>query len=892
MNLKVVLIVSKHRSSDSRHAARAFVPRPHALMIAISALAAVPFAQAQSEPPAGLEQVIVTGTRSQGTKETASISPIAVITGDALTKTGQNSLIDALLRLEPTFATAAKGGDVANMVRSATLRTLTANETLVLVNGKRRNTTAYINPGNGNSAVDLDLIPISSIARVEVLKDGAAAQYGSDAIAGVINIILKSGTDGTVQVDYGQFADSKVNPNNLGHGRTRSVAADKGFKLGEDGFIHLSGEIRDKLHTNQTGPELRQATSGSGVPLYQSAYPFNRSVPNTLGDASYKLYSGGYNAGFKLNPDLELYSFGTFSKRDAESLQNNRPVEVARASDCFVVPGTATTVRTNIPGTTLGTNCTTRDVSALAAKYYPAGFFIPIETLKEKNLALAFGAKGTVWDDMRWDASLSYGSNKMDIGVEQSLNYAYLMTAVTPTAGAPTGSSQTSAYIGGYKNSQTLFNFDLSKPFNVGLPEPLDVSVGVEARRDTYKITAGDTQSWSNGGLQGFIGETPTDAGSYSRTEQAAYVELDTNLTKEWTVSAAGRFEHFSDSGNTTTGKLSSRYDFNPMVGIRGTYSTGFRAPNLAEQYFTTTTVGPTSATVVLPPGSPSAALLGGQALKPEKSKSLSFGLVFTPTRATRFTIDAYQIKITDKLVSTSYNAGLDAPIGGTTGLVYQAINARGVVLPATASGSGVGVQFFGNGVDTTVQGLDMTAATTTEMGPYGQIRWTLSGNFNNTKIDKMPASYLPNVASGLTDSQPKDKFVLQADYLIDKWTLTSRVTHYGAVSSLSVPTSTSYNAVTNPYIRTVNRAAFILDGELGYQLTPDLKLVLGGNNLTNRRPTTPPSQLVSGSTNPLLTAAQRSTSQINSTGANLVSTLSPYGINGAYYYARAIYKF
>lgn len=929
---------SRITAATRRSARQLHLLRPSALTLAIGSLA-FNLAQAQestptvpTSPSSPLEQVIVTGTRAVGTKETASITPISVISADTLKKTGQNSVIDALIRLEPSFQAPARGGDVASIVRSATLRSLTANETLVLVNGKRRNTTAYISPGSGASAVDLDLIPLSAVERVEVLKEGAAAQYGSDAIGGVLNIILKSGTDGTIQIDAGRFANSKVTDNNLGNGLTKSIAADKGFKLGENGFIHFGGEFRSHDHTNQTGPELRRspqnnAVTKQGTLTTQGPYPFSADAPAVNGDASYDLASGSYNAGFKLNPDLEIYSFGTYSRRNAASNQNVRPLEFYSASNCFVAPdGSGRVIHTYPLGGAPAATCSTYTLNStnastvsgaqslinVAKSYYPGNYFIPVETLREKNLALALGIKGTVWNDARWDLSLGYGKDKMDIGVENSLNYAYLLNSSDPLG--PHGQSQTSAYIGQYNNSQTIGNLDVSKPFEIGLPEPLEVSLGIESRRDTYGVKQGDTQSWANGGLQGFVGETPTDAGDHSRREQAAYFELDTNLTAKWVASLAGRYEHYSDSGQTKTGKLSTRYDFNSMFGVRGTYSTGFRAPTLSEQNFTTTTVGPTSASVVLPPGSPAAALVGGGQLKPEKSKDLSLGAVLTPTKTTRFTLDAYKITIDNRLISFS-NSETQSPYGNPAAtndptlapstLVGQAITLRGVVVPATAAPANTSIQYFTNGVDVTVKGVDLTASTQTDLPTgFGAIRWTLAGNFNQASLRRYPRSFSEaQVEAAKNAGYPKDKFVLQADYLIEKWTLTSRLSHYGPVSSLSVPSGTTFdgnrtlpsgavNPNFNPWIRTKTSAAFILDGELGYQVLPELRLVLGGNNLTNRRPQRPPDLLVTGypsGTSPSGALASRTNS---ATGAGVVPTQSPYGINGAYYYARAIYNF
>jgi iron complex outermembrane receptor protein len=873
-----------------------FAFRLHAVAVAVAGVSAglMPAQHAQAQ---AAEAIIVTGTRSVGTKATESMSPISVLSSEDLQKTGQASLLDALARAEPAFGALAKGGDLSNIVRAATLRGLSANQTLVLVNGKRRNTTAMIATGGGQfggaNGVDLDLIPASSIARIEILKDGAAAQYGSDAIAGVMNIILKSGTDGSAELSWGRFADSKVSTNMLGNGRTRGLTIDKGFALGENGYLHLSGEARDHLNTNQTGPDLRTINTNPTL----NGGPVDPYAANTQGDPAYELYSTAYNTGYSLTPDLDLYSYGNYAVRNAFSWQNLRPLEKATASNCFVVPGSnpAVTVKTNVPGDTTDLSCRSIAVGSLAKAYYPGGYFIPKETIKERNLALAFGAKGTVLGDARWDASLSYGNDVMDIGVANSLNYAYLLTPIAGgTKGGPSGVSPTSAKIGQYNSSQTLLNFDISKPFNVGLASPLDVSVGIEARKDTYGILEGEVASWSNGGLQAFVGMTPTDAGSHSRTETGGYLDLSANVTKAWTVALAGRAERYSDFGSTSTGKLSSRYDFSKEFAVRGTASTGFRAPTLAEQFFTTTTVGPTTANVILPPSSAAAAFVGGAQLKPEKSKNISLGFTYTPSRDWRFTVDAYEIKLKDRITNVSVSGSTSA---AQAALVAQAIATRGVVVPATAlppTGT-LSVQFAANRIDLTTQGVDVTAGTNTQLGSNGKIDWNLSATFRKITIDKADSSiFTPAALWALTDTPPKNKIVGSADWTLGAWRTTFRLTRYGESSTLAVPSNASYLTyatvrpeleLTKGYIKSTVKAAFISDLEVAYSYSKALQFTAGMNNLTNKTPEHQPDLLVQG--DPKVT-----NSVANSTGVGVYSTISPYGINGAYYYLKGSYKF
>jgi iron complex outermembrane receptor protein len=872
-----------------RYRARARAPRPNALVIAIGSLAALLSASAQAQ---GTDSIIVTGTRATGTKATQSMSPIAVLSGEDLAKTGQASVLDALLRVDPSFGALAKGGDLSNIVRAATLRGLSANQTLVLVNGKRRNTTAMIATGGGQfggaNGVDLDLIPASAVARIEILKDGAAAQYGSDAIAGVMNIILKTSTDGSFEASWGRFADSKVNPNMLGNGRTRGLVADKGIALGENGFLHLSGEFRDHLNTNQTGPELRSVNDNPA----KYGGPVDAYAPNTQGDPAYTLYNVAYNAGYNLNPDVEVYSYSTFSRRNAFSWQNLRPLELARGSSCTLVPGTTTIIHSNLPGVTTDPGCVSLDVGGLAKAYYPGGYFIPKETIKESNSAFAVGTKGMVFGDTHFDLSVNYGKDIVDIGVANSLNYSYLLSPVTlGTVGGPNGVSPTSAYIGQYNNSMLLMNFDLARSFEIGLAAPLDIAVGVEARKDKYEVLQGDLSSWAAGGLQAFVGMSPIDAGGHSRTEKGAYIDFNTSLAQGWQVGLAGRTERYSDFGSTTNSKLSTRYDFSKAFAIRSTASSGFRAPTLAEQFFTTTTVGPTTANVILPPSSAAAAIVGGAQLKPETSKNLSLGITLTPSRDWRFTVDAYSIKIKDRITNVSVAATTSA---ATALLVSQAIAVRGVAVPATATQ--LSVQFAANRIDLTTKGVDMTAGTNTDLGAYGKIDWNLTGTFRKITIDKADTSiFNPAALWALTDTPPKNKFVASADWTLGPWKTTFRVTRFGESSTLALPNGASqltYPTIrpelelTSGYIKSTVKAAFISDAEVSYDVTKQWRFVGGINNLTNKTPERQPDLVVKG--DPKVSAS----SVANSTGVGVYSTISPYGLNGAYYYLKAGYKF
>jgi iron complex outermembrane receptor protein len=350
-------------------------------------------------------------------------------------------------------------------------------------------------------------------------------------------------------------------------------------------------------------------------------------------------------------------------------------------------------------------------------------------------------------------------------------------------------------------------------------------------------------------------------------------------------MGAAVRYENFSDAGKTTTGKFSTRYDVSSAFALRGTASTGFRAATLSEQFFTTTNVGPTSASVILPSSSAAAALVGGKPLIPEKSKNLSFGVVVTPSRDLRFTADAYIIKIKDRILQTSVGATSVVPgYGGPTGAVRQAIALQGVVLPPTANDAGTSVVYYANSIDLTTKGIDLILSTNTDLAAYGKINWNFAANFKRTTVDRYDAKiFLPASLANLTSTPPKNKIVASADWDTGPWTTTLRVTRYGEATGLSTPTGTSYP--TTPYTEVTVKAAFIPDIEVGYKASKSFQLNAGINNFINKTPDHTPDNI-------LYPAAGYNPKTTNFTGVGVYPTFSPYGINGAYYYLRGSYKF
>ena len=778
---------------------------------------------AENKTEDNLGEVIVTGSRQTGIKTRQSSSPVVVISANTIKATGQANLIDALSKVDTSFYVPARSGDLGNITRQVQLRQLGPNETLVLINGKRRHSTAVVNASGafaGATGVDLAQIPVSAIDRIEVLKDGAAAQYGSDAIAGVVNIILKAADNGgSASASYGRYEPSN-NPNTSVNGDTYNLTANNGFKIPklDQGFLNLSAEWTDQNHTNDSG--INPNANGHGTPGWTNVI---------AGQPSYDLYDLGFNTGFKATKDIDIYAFGTAGHRFSSARQNYRNP-------------------TNNP------------------TVYPNGY-APVESLDETDFGVTAGVKGVLLGNGRWDLSSTYGSDTADISVSNSVNNALF---------AATHASPTSFNNGTFTNSQLTTNLDLSKPVNLGfLPAPLNIAGGVEHRRETYQLSAGDYASTYSSGSVAFPGYTVHDARDKARDVIANYLELGTKWTPKLQSTLAGRYEHYSDAGDATTGKVSTRYDYSPRFAIRGTASTGFRAPTLAESNFSATNVSPTTTTVQLAVNSPGANLLGATALKPENSTSLSTGFVFEPIEKVLSSIDFYQIDISNRIVDSSSISSAIAP------LAVSALQANGINPNNAQTPGSVNLTYFTNGVSTRTRGIDVVTDWNTDFDNYGLIKWKYSGSYAETQVTDVKnnttnlggqALIGPNVISVLENSVPKFKQTLSANYLLKNWTVNARVTHYGETSQLYT------NQVTGlaPYQNVKIKDTALVDLSIGYDFIKNLNLTVGANNIFGIRPNQQPN-----------TTAIRGSSL-----ASVYPTFSPFSVDGTFFYVRTTFKF
>jgi len=877
-------------------------------------------------------QIIVTGTRAANRTVADSAVPIDVIGGEALQNSGLGETNKILNNLVPSFNFPQPSiTDGTDVIRPASLRGLAPDQTLVLVNGKRRHVTALLNVngsvGRGSAAVDLNAIPALAIERIEVLRDGASSQYGSDAIAGVINVQLKRASHGgRAQVSYGKYvttmsgvpsleslmltgnqpalssADGRLLAANYGDDRKArdgdlwTLGFNIGLPIGQ-GFVNITAEYRDRDNSNRAGYDLRPNYNRPTAGFDARELTFDR-LNFQFGDPKTEDHNIFVNAGVPIG-DFELYAFGSYSKREGLSAANWRQQSSSNNRDWSV----------------LAPNQAPNAGNFVALR--PDGF-LPFIHSQLKDYSIAGGIKGDVggWST---DLSLVYGRNQFDYRTERSVNVSF----------GPESLSNFDS--GGLSFGQLTANLDVSRAFEVGFAKPLTLAFGAEYREDGFNIRPGESQSYAIGpyfraatattaancasqsgvyngttgicsfpgrgalvGAQGFPGFPQSSATDVGRHSYAGYVELDTDLFEGFTVTAAGRYERFSDFGDTLNGKLAARYELTPGVALRGSVSNGFRAPSLHQQYFTTTSTNFISGVPVeistVPVSSPVASALGAKPLKPEKSLNLTAGATLNPLRGLSITADYYQIKIDDRIVLTE-NLGA---AGTGSDAVKSSVKA---ILDANGFQSVGAARFFINGLDTTTRGIDVVGTYRADLGPVGT--WSLSAayNRNKTRIDKRindlgPLAQIPGLVlfgrvEGLrfTEGQPRDKVVLSADGTLGDFGITARSTRYGKVvapgnaSPISDPTSLTAYGPDDVFMS----PKWVTDLEIRFTFKEHATFAFGANNLFDIYPDARP------------TGARPA-----SVGGNYpvdayyqpYSSFSPFGFNGRFLYGRFTAQF
>lgn len=771
-----------------------------------------------NEAEASLEQITIVGSRVPGRSIQESTVAVDILTAEDLAQSGTiGGEVGSLLQANiPSFNMPRQSNsDAGDIVRAAQLRGLNPDQVLVLVNGKRRHNSAVVSAesklGRGAAPVDFNSIPTSSIERIEVLRDGAAAQYGSDAIAGVINIVLKNNSEGgNITASYGQH-NTDFDPTNesITDGKTTVISFNKGIDLG-DGFLNISGEYKDRDSTNRAGFD-QLPTIGFGefiVPIPSSGTP--EAAPNDAlaGKRNYKSGDGAttdlslaYNLRYDLSSDYVLYSFGTYADREGEG------------SNFFRYPVSANSV----------------------TSIYPNGF-VPISVANVTDIALIVGVETEV-NEWEIDTSLSYGSNNFDDDLKNSINASL------------GNSSPTSFNRAEYKYTQTVFSLTASKAYELG-NVPMYFTAGIETRNEGYSTKAGDEASYiagsdtsKNVGSQGGAGLKPEDTVDEDRNSWSLYLDAEFEVTDDFTLSTAIRYEDYSDFGANTNGKIAGRLELVEGLALRGAISTGFRAPSLTQSFYSGSSSsfgdgGALVGTLNLPVNDPLALANGSASLEAEESISRSAGIVWSIDNF-NLTFDYYQVDIDDRIalsenISISNVAGVEA------------------------------IRFFTNAVDTETEGYDVVAS-------YNIDAWQFTAAYNNndTEVVNSPSVSVFGIEETNTfeTAAPKDKIILSTKWANDNISVLVRATRFGETKRVF-----DFGGGFEP--TQVYGAEWSIDADVQYNITDDLSVSVGANNLLDEYP-------------------DESIFDISYFG-NLPydGGVSPLGANGRFLYLKASYSF
>jgi iron complex outermembrane receptor protein len=786
------------------------------ISLALSSYSFIAVAGSESAEAKNIEKISILGSRVSTRTITDSAVPVDIITAEDLTKSGFTELGQSLQASAPSFNfSRTQVSDGSDLFRPATLRGLQPDQTLVLVNGKRRHNQAIFGlngtVGAGAAGTDMNAIPLIALKDVQVLRDGAAAQYGSDAIAGVINLSLRDSTDKTT--GYIQAGGTTE-----GDGDGYSFGLNTGFEIASDGFINVSLEYRDTDGTNRAQPD----TGGSST-----------IAPGTLsdtvrwgqGNSESEFTSFFYNAMIPV-ADYELYSFGGYSNRTA--LGN-------------------------------GFYRTFNEAAKNVSQIYPDGFLPRIDN-EAQDVSVAVGLRGDINNNWQFDLSSVYGENRYDFDSKNSINASYAAEYVFNNPNATdndiaANAGPTSGYSGGFRFDQLTFNADISGSVDIGHSDDLYIAFGVEYREENYEIVAGELASYSCGlddsaafpsvmdpnvfagcGFQAYPGLRPDAAGKEDRNSYALYLDMETQLTDSWLLGTAFRYEDFSDAGDDLVGKISTRFEVNDDLALRGAIATGFRAPSLQQSAYTAFTTnlgddGTLTQSFTATAGSPFPSALGVDSLSLETSESISFGAVLDISDEVTLTIDAYNIKIEDRINLASL---LSADQVAFNPEAKAALEATGAVQ----------ANYFSNSVNSTTKGIDLIITYKTELydGNFGA---TFAGNINETEIDSVntPEGIPENIAlddlqrSFLVGGQPQERATFTLDYAKNDWSTLVRANYFGETeidyfgnnhididASVFKPTSTV-------------EAAVLIDVNVNYKINDTFNISLSVNNVFDVTP-------------------------------------------------------
>lgn len=763
------------------------------LSISVLLLGAVFVSAQEQEKEKQIEDVVIVGNRNVKRTKLETPVPVDVINIEKIQQSAPQTTVQDLLNyVIPSFNSVRQSAsDGTEHIDPVTLRGMGPDQVLVLVNGKRRHTTSLVNyqntVGNGSVGTDLSTIPVIAIDRIEVLRDGAAAQYGSDAIAGVINIILKKNIGASASLNYGITGRND--------GETYQGGVNYGASLGKDkSYINLSLQLNYRGKTTRTqnhnldiygdnfaydfadNPDKARADDDALIAqngLTRDDFNFQ------IGDAQIKQAQLFFNSEYPVNDQFKIYSFGGFSIKEGQGFGFRR-----------------------LPN----------EKSNIVESIYPNGFQ-PTLGSKVYDFSYAVGAKYDV-NNWLFDLSNTFGSNTFNYDVSNTVN-------------ASLGSkSPTSFYAGAHNFLQNTINLDVSKNLN-----KFNIAFGGEFRFEQYEIKAGEEASYArydvngniavpgatvegNGGAQSFIGFSPENALRKSRNSTAVYVDVSYDLDKKLNIDAAARFENYSDFGSTLNGKLAIRYEFLKNYAIRGAVGTGFRAPSLQQQYFNNSYADiSTTGSGIVTKGifnndSEAAKALGFDKLKQETSVNGSVGFALKPAKGLFITLDGYLIKVKDRIVITS-------------NITDDRLAAYGVE----------SARFFANAIDTETKGVDLVVSYDWKLGK-GNLNVNLAGNYTETKITDFhfPANlqtpqeefFGPDQVNIIETLSPKTKATLGLNYGIGKFNFLVRNTYFGKVTRDGYP----FGGVQEFAPKVVT------DVSVGYNLTKNVNLTVGANNV------------------------------------------------------------
>ncbi|MCB2375945.1 TonB-dependent receptor [Hymenobacter sp. BT635] len=837
-----------------------------------------------------LSEVVVTGSRAtEGRSNILTTAPVDVISAREIKLFAQVDVSQILTYVAPSFQSSRQSiSDGTDHVDPASLRGLGPDQVLVLVNGKRRHSSALVNingtVGRGSVGTDLNTIPNASIKRIEVLRDGAAAQYGSDAIAGVINIQLKDDTTG-VQ------ASSTVGQTYEGDGRLYQADANVGIGLNGRGYLDLSGQFSNRSYTNRTGtdtaPLIYLGGNGGNYPGSADTEQKRRELKAQddalvrqngydrknlrLGQSEARNYGGFLNLGYTLVKSIGLQAYVTAGVTH----------RTGKAAGFYRLPN---------------------QLTQMDATIYPNGFLPFINTLIDDQSIIAGLRTQVAGFDV--DLSNTFGRNELRFDISNTLN-----------ASLPVGLSPTNFYAGSIAFRQNTSNLNFTRRFtDVAALSTLNVAFGLEYRDDNYQIMAGERGSYANygrliapgtpaaAGAQVFPGYQPSDAVNRSRTNTAGYIDLESDITEKLLVSVAGRAERYSDFGNNVSGKVAARYSILPDVAVRGALSNGFRAPSLQQRYFTNTSTqfvqgAPNQVLTVnndnpivrntFTAGGTGQQGFGIPALKQEESLNYSLGITARILRTASLTVDAYQIDIADRIVLSSQFSRANATVAAILG-----------TLPVSQ------VQFFANAIDTRTRGIDVVANNRMEVGP-GRLTLTIAANFNKTEVRKVNSSStidadqtgLQNTLfdrqqrGRIENAQPRSKINLTAGYALGKFSVEARTLRFGSVEyrDARLDNPGANNGFLFSSIDQTFAAKWITDLTLSAQLSKEIGLTVGANNIFDVYPDKFRVNALNSEQNFAVGALGYNSSRDNTNRGRTIYNPNQFGYNGGFYFARLL---